>query len=193
MTQPVLRRREELSSGRSTLATGCSTLEYTKGNVMKRCIVLFFVMVVTWVWTGCQMAGPPATLRLSWAGSVSLTEEQRDSLHESVSALLATSQFNSVGHPKILTLGNAEIQKQYDDTLSGEHLAVTYPRPKIVTTMGGEVSVLKIVVGLGRDDYASPLLTIDGAGAVVAHGKYNGGMCIALLDEVRQLVENGFD
>ncbi len=58
-------------------------------------------------------------------------------------------------------------------------------------TMGGEISVLKVVVGLGRDDYASPLLTINGAGAVVAHGKYDGAMCIALLEEVRQLVENG--
>ena len=46
-------------------------------------------------------------------------------------------------------------------------------------SVGGDVSVVEIVIGLGRDQ-ADALFTIDESNRVVAHGKYSGKVAVEL-------------
>ena len=47
-------------------------------------------------------------------------------------------------------------------------------------TVGGEVSVFEIVIGLAHPDSADALFTIDCGGRVVAHEKYSGRTAVEL-------------
>ncbi len=160
-----------------------------KGRMSRYAVLLCAGLVSTCVFGDGTSSDTPARVELTWAEPVSLEREHESALHESASALLATSQFNSVQHTNILTPSNAQIQKRYSATVSGRHLLIAYDEPKQVETMGGVLPVRKIVVGLDREDYAASLFTIDDRGAVVEHAKYDGGKCIELLEEVRRLME----
>ena len=49
-----------------------------------------------------------------------------------------------------------------------------------VCTVGGEVSVFEIVIGLAHPDSADALFTVDDDGRVVAHEKYSGRTAMEL-------------
>ncbi len=69
------------------------------------------------------------------------------------------------------------IQQHYRQTVAGEYLVITYDSPVVIHTIGGDVTVVEIVVGLNRkDDIPSALFTIDAEGRIVAHEKYAGGV-----------------
>ena len=51
-------------------------------------------------------------------------------------------------------------------------------------TIGGEVTVRELVIGLNGSQYASSVHTVDGQGRVVGHAKYLGQLCI----EIQELV-----
>jgi hypothetical protein len=71
--------------------------------------------------------------------------------------------------------------------------------PQTIKTVGGEVIVREIVIGLNRPDsvaivegvsyadYASSLFTIDDEGRVVVHAKYSGLLCIDLMKLVKKI------
>jgi hypothetical protein len=64
--------------------------------------------------------------------------------------------------------------------VAGNCLIITYNSPVKVRTVGGEVSVLEIVIGLARPDSAEGLFTIDHGGRIVAHEKYSGRIAMEL-------------
>ena len=152
-------------------------------------VLLCAGLIATCVFADGTSADAPARVELTWTEPVSLKPEHENALRESASALLVTSQFNSAQHTDILTSSSAHIRERYSATISGRHLLIAYAEPRQVKTVGGVLPVLKIVVGLYRDDYAASLFTIDDRSVVVEHAKYNGGKCIALLEEVRRLIE----
>ncbi len=94
--------------------------------------------------------------------------------------LLESSNFNTAAHHRILSQSVPQIQERYRRVVAGDHLVIRYEQPLKVSTVGGEVSVFDIVIGLGRPDHADALFTIDDQGRVVEHGKYSGAVAVEL-------------
>jgi hypothetical protein len=94
--------------------------------------------------------------------------------------LVESSNFNSYHRPGDLGLSIPEIHDLYRRVAAGNTLVVTYPSPVKFVTVGGDLWVLEIVLGLGRDDRVDALFTIDNAGRVVAHAKYSGTLAVEL-------------
>ncbi len=94
--------------------------------------------------------------------------------------LVRSSNFNTVRHPEILKQSVPAIHGHYRRVAAGECLVVTYDEPVAVATVGGELSVFEIVVGLGDQDFAYTLFTVDREGRVVGHGKYSGTVLLDL-------------
>lgn len=99
--------------------------------------------------------------------------------------LLETSNFNSIHHRDILKATPKSTHAAYRKTVAGRYLVVSFDTPRQVKTIGGEVDVLEVVIGLNRPDYADSLFTIDREGRVVAHQKYSGALAVELLRMVK--------
>ena len=81
----------------------------------------------------------------------------------------------------------SDILEGYRKTVSGKYLLVTFKEPQKFKTVGGEVSVKEIVIGLNGQYYASSLYTIDEELRIVGHAKYSGPMCVEVLKLVKKL------
>ncbi len=107
---------------------------------------------------------------------VVLNREAVQELYATSLSLLKTSQFNSRANRWPIS----EVQKDYRLTISGKYLLVSFKAPRTVTTVGGEVSALEIVVGLDGSHF-SGMFTIDAEGRIVEQGKFNGSGWIGLV------------
>src|SRR5215470_11975412 len=107
------------------------------------------------------------------------TGSSADELRKLAVEFVQSSNFNTAAHAKILNLSVTAIQDQYRRAVAGDCVIVTYDHAMKLRTVGGEVSLVEIVIGLGRE-YADSLFTIDETGRVVAHGKYSGKVGIEL-------------
>ncbi len=94
--------------------------------------------------------------------------------------LVESSNFNSYTQPDVLKQSIPEIQDRYRRIAAGNSLVITYPSPAKFVTVGGELWVFEIVIGLGHPDRVDALFTIDNAGRVVAHEKYSGALSVEL-------------
>jgi hypothetical protein len=99
--------------------------------------------------------------------------------------LLETSNFNSERHRDLLKATLKSTHAAYRKAVAGRYLVVSFDTPRRIKTIGGEVDVLEVVIGLNRPDYADSLFTIDSEGRVVAHQKYSGTDGIELLRRVK--------
>jgi hypothetical protein len=99
--------------------------------------------------------------------------------------LLESSNFNSERHRDILKATPKSTHAAYRKAVAGRYLVVSFDTPRRIKTIGGEVDVLEVVIGLNRPDYADSLFTIDSEGRVVAHQKYSGADAIELLRTVK--------
>lgn len=99
---------------------------------------------------------------------------------------LESSNFNSVQHREILKVTTRQVHAAYRKAVGGRYLLLVFDTPRRVRTIGGEVDVLEVVIGLNRPDYADSLFTIDGEGRVVSHEKYSGTLGIELLQAAEQ-------
>jgi hypothetical protein len=146
------------------------------------------VAFATIVAGSAMAAAPPVpadgrSVALQYGTSAALSEEAAQALYLKAVELLESSQFNS-GKPR-WSWDSAKILEEHRQVMSGKHLVVTFRQPQKVATMGGELGVRQIIIGLNRPDYASSLLTVDAEGRVVGHGKYSGGLCIEFLKLVK--------
>lgn len=94
--------------------------------------------------------------------------------------LVRSSNFNTVSHPEILKQNVPAIHGDYRRVAAGDCLVVTYDEPVTAATVGGELTVFEVVVGLGDQDFANTLFTVDREGRVVGHGKYSGVVLLEL-------------
>ncbi len=99
--------------------------------------------------------------------------------------LLESSNFNSERHRDILTATPKSTHAAYRKTVAGRYLLVSFDTPRRIKTIGGEVDVLEMIIGLNRPDYADSLFTIDHEGRVVAHQKYSGTEGVELVRMVK--------
>jgi molybdate transport system substrate-binding protein len=130
-----------------------------------------------------RTAPPGSAVDLRYGKNPPLNERRRQALYAKAIELLESSQFNSRDERQ-------KMEEEYRRVMSRKYLAVTLRPAQKVATMGGEISVRQIVVGLNRPDYASSLHTVDDEGRIVVHGKYSGGLCIELLNLVKSASGN---
>src|SRR2546425_10945706 len=136
--------------------------------------------VTTWAVSG----EPAGTVVLHQNGRSRDARAVEDALRKLGMDLLRSSNFNTTAHRAILNQSIPAIQDRYRQVVAGDCLIITYDHPVTMQTVGGDVSVFEIVIGLGRPDYADALFTIDNDGRVVAHGKYGGRIAIELRKAV---------
>ena len=131
--------------------------------------------------TTCAVAGERAgTVALHHHGQSVPTKAAEDTLRRLAEELLKSSNFNTAAHPGILKQSVPAIQDRYRRVVAGDCLVITYDHPVKVHTVGGEVSVFEIVIGLAHPEYADAVFTIDDHGRVVAHEKYSGRTAMEL-------------
>lgn len=142
------------------------------------------VVIVAVLSGAVHQGGAHPTLELHYPGERQLAEQQQAALRSATLRLLATSNFNSVRHRGILGTTPQHVHAAYRKTVSGRYLVLSFQVPERIKTVGGDIDVLEVVVGLNRPDYADSLFTIDAKGRVVHHGKYSGALCLELVKEV---------
>jgi hypothetical protein len=139
------------------------------------------VFVLMFGVTACAVTGEPTgTVVLHYHGRSTPTEVAEDKLRRLGVELLTSSNFNTAAHPGILNQSVPTIQQRYRRVVAGDCLVITYDSPVKVRTVGGEVAVFEIVIGLAHPDYVDALFTIDDHGRVVAHEKYSGRIAMEL-------------
>jgi hypothetical protein len=123
---------------------------------------------------------------LKYPGVHQLNAATKLSLHEMAVDLLKTSNFNSFNHAKLLQSTIPGVQERYRKTISSHYLVVSFDSEQNFKTVGGDVRVVEIVIGLNSSEYADALFTIDPEGRVIEHAKYSGSKAIELLEAVKQ-------
>lgn len=116
-----------------------------------------------------------------------LSEKGQQALCQQAIQLVETSNFHSDPGDQFHIFKLPQVQSDYRREVAGKFLLIAFSTPRKIKTIGGEITVSEIVVGLNRDDYASSLFTIDESGRVLGHAKYAGERCIQLLNAVKQL------
>jgi hypothetical protein len=108
-------------------------------------------------------------------GEKELSADAKAKLADWTLGFLKTSDLNTANQSKILSQSVTTIQKHYRETVRGDFLVMTFNKPTTLTTVGGDLTVNEIIVGLNRpDEFPSALFDIDQDGRVVAHEMYRG-------------------
>lgn len=134
-----------------------------------------------------SQAGEAALAEVHLPGKATVLPEQaRPELCRQACQLVETSNFHSDPGDQYHFFTLPQVQNDYRREVAGKFLLIDFPTPPKIKTIGGEITVSEIIVGLNRDDFASSLFTIDDSGRVVGHSKYAGELCIRLLNAIKQ-------
>jgi hypothetical protein len=124
-------------------------------------------------------------LTLRYPMDVKLSEPNRENLYANALRLVRTSNFNSEA-PR-WDWDMAKLREQYRQSIEGSYLRIIFSTPQKLKTVGGELMTREIMIGLSGTNFASPVFTLDERGALVGHAKYDGGMCVRMLDLVKAI------
>ena len=123
---------------------------------------------------------------VNYPGADHLDVATQQSLDALAVDLLKTSNFNSLNHGKLLQSTIPGIQERYRKTISGHYMVLSFNSEQNFKTIGGDVRLFEIIIGLNASEYADALFTIDPEGRVIEHAKYSGTKSIQLLKAVKQ-------
>jgi hypothetical protein len=126
------------------------------------------------------------TLSLQFEGASPSSSDEYRRLHDLAVSIVRSSN-DSSRHP-LWNWDLAEILGTYRRAVDGRYLVVTYATPRSIKTVGGELVVKEILIGLNGSQYASSLHTVDDEGRIVGHAKYSGELCIEMLQLVRSFM-----
>ncbi len=127
-------------------------------------------------------------VRLRFPKQLKLTTTEAAALYQQALEILKSSNFNTRQPNGPLPNDIPATQDGYRATVaSGRYLLITFKNPVTVETLGGQVIAREIVIGLNRPDYAQDLYTIDDESRLVRHGKYDGALCVQLMQTVNQI------
>ena len=127
-------------------------------------------------------------VKLRYGNEIMLSQSAVQTLYSNAVELLESSNFNSsksAARPQHMDI--PDVQEDYRLDISGKYLLISFKEPRNIKTVGGEVSVREIVVGLNENFGRNELFTIDGEGRVVSHAKYSGAIFLKLLPIVKQI------
>lgn len=138
------------------------------------------------VWMGQAHHG--ADIDLHFAGAHPIDVPARIQLGDAALKIVASSNFNSQNQPSFLNWTPRRVHADYRKLVAGSYMVVSFDEPQRVKTVGGEVEVIEIVIGLGlrtrfgvERPYPGPIYTIDGEGRVVRHEKWAAELGVDLL------------
>jgi hypothetical protein len=140
------------------------------------------LLLLVWVAPHVLADEPAPVVQFHFERQAKPDEAKAAQLAQLARQLLESSNFNTVDHTDRLQQSVPKVHQRYRQAVSGNHLIVTYDHPLRVQTVGGEIEVFEIVVGLARVDYASALFAVDVQGRVVGHEKYSGLLAIRVRD-----------
>jgi hypothetical protein len=153
---------------------------------MKACVLC--AALLTSLLPAAYAEGALPTVRLL-AGDkqVGLTEVVQARLCQQVTALVKSSNFHSGPGDKYHVFTFSGVQQDYRDAVAtGEYLLVILSPPQKIGTVGGEVTVAEIVVGLRGPGGRNSVFTIDQSGTIISHAKYAGEVYVELKKTVAQ-------
>lgn len=61
-------------------------------------------------------------------------------------------------------------------------MAVVFGKPETIKTIGGDITVRELIIGLNGSEYASSVHTVDGQGKLIGHAKYQGQLCVEIQE-----------
>lgn len=159
---------------------------------MRPCRRLLIPALLTTVLVSIAAADTPEpapanqfTLTLRFGTETATNQDVLQPVYAKAVELLESSNFNS--HAPRWSWNVSEVLEGYRKTVSGKYLLVSFREPRKLKTLGGEVIVREIVIGLNRPDLASSLYTIDDEERIVAHTKYSGPLCVEFLKLVKRV------
>ena len=135
-------------------------------------------------------AAPAYSLSLRYGKDIALPKDAVQMLYSKAMDFLFSSNFNSSIPQWQKRWGIARIQDDYRQTIRGNYLLIAFNDPQKIKTVGGEISVREIVVGLNGQQYADALFTIDDEGRIISHAKYSGSQGIEILNLVKKIAGN---
>jgi hypothetical protein len=141
------------------------------------------------VWCGLPhllFAAESSPVRL-FAGEkqIVLRENMQIKLQEQIVALVQTSNFHSGPGDGFHVFTAAGVQQDYRDVVAGgEYLLLVLSPAKKIGTVGGEIRVAEVVVGMRGPTGKNTVFTIDESGALVSHAKYSGEVYLELKKTV---------
>ena len=143
-------------------------------------------LIVTTLATATGRAGVTPALEVHERGAVRVLDAKAlPDIRSLALRLLETSNFNSERHRDLLKATPRSTHAAYRTALAGRYLVASFDTARRIKTIGGDVDVLEIVIGLNRPDYVDSLFTIDSEGRVIAHQKFSGIDAIELLRKVK--------
>jgi hypothetical protein len=155
-----------------------------------RKLVFISILLTTAIASAIADTNQPAStdgfaLTLRYGKETALIQEAVQPLFVKAVELLASSNFNS--RAPLWKWNVSEILEGYRKTVSGKYCVVSFKEPRKIKTVGGEVSVREIIIGLNRPELADSLFTIDDEGRIVGHAKYSGPLCVEFLELVKKI------
>lgn len=116
------------------------------------------------------------TVGLFAAGQqISLRESEQPMLRQQVIKLVQSSNFHSGHEDKFHIFTPEGVQRDYRDAVTrGEYIALLLSPAQKISTNGGEITAAEILVSLHGPGGQNGVFTIDEAGNVVSHAKYEG-------------------
>jgi hypothetical protein len=139
----------------------------------------------------CFGNGSTNSMIVNYPGARHLDAATQKLLHVMAVDLLKTSNFNSLTHSKLLQSKIPAIQQRYRKAISGHYMLISFDSEQDFMTVGGNVKVFEIVIGLNSPDYADSLFTIDPNGRVIEHAKFNGAKSMELLKALQEATAGG--
>jgi hypothetical protein len=123
---------------------------------------------------------PAGTVRFHHHGTTDVATGPVERLRKIGVELLESSNFNTALHPNVMHESVPMIHDHYRRVVSGDCMIIGYGHPVRLGTVGGEVIVYEIIIGLARPDYADAVFTIDDEGRIVEFGKFDGRIAVEL-------------
>ena len=139
--------------------------------------------------TSVATADDAPDVELHWSGRTLATPGARDDVLQVALRVLQTSNLHSGPEDAQRIFKTADVQAHYRKEVSGRYLLVSFPTAQWMHTVGGQIRVSQIVIGLNLEEYASSLFTIDDSGRIVEHAKYSGVACVELFNTIRRVTQ----
>lgn len=150
-------------------------------------IALVAVILHGWITQANDVVTPSKgiTVVLRYGTEKTLSQESRQVLYRKAMDLLESSNFNS--RTPLWDWNLTDILEGYRKTVSRDYVLISFAETRRIKTVGGDLVVKEVLIGLSGLDYASPLYTIDEELRIVGHTKYSGIQCIELLKWIKDL------
>jgi hypothetical protein len=123
---------------------------------------------------------------LRYSANIALSQGDARELFDKSIEILHSSNFNS-SKPR-WEWDDAKINLEYGRAVSGRHVLLTFSKPEIIKTIGGDITARELIIGLNGSQYASSVHTVDSGGKLIGHAKYLGQLCIEIQELANEIV-----